>query len=149
MATKLVLSRKSEWLNRARPFKILIDGELVGTITSGKVEEFELSQINQTIECKVDWCYSNKYEFSAADGDIVYLQVKSGMKAFWVVYVLLLGYIAISFIVPGFISTLGDVGIAIRLIVLGIPLFYLVYSLTIGRRNYLSLEKYSTNVPAN
>jgi hypothetical protein len=146
MPTKLVLNRKSEWLNRARPYKVIIDGEQVGKISSGKVEEFELSQINQTVECKVDWCYSNKYELTAADGDTVYLQVKSGMKAFWIIYVLLLGYIIVSFIAPGFINSLGNVGMVIRAIVLGIPFFYLAYYLTLGRRNYLSLEKDPTNV---
>lgn len=149
MSVKLVLSRKSAWLNRARPFKVLVDGEPVGKIGNGKVEEFELSQINQTVECKVDWCYSNKYEITSAEGDIIYLQVKNGMKGFWILYAIIMITFLTNLIAPRFFASMGAAGSWIKMAVFGSVLLYFIYYLTIGRRKYLSLEKDKDNVFAS
>jgi hypothetical protein len=146
---KLVLSRKNEWINRMRPFKVLIDGEEVGKIENGKVEEYELSQINQTVECKINWCYSNKYQITAADGEVIYLQVKNGMKGFWVLYALLFVFIIFNFISPNPREAFNGYGVWIRVAVPLIVFIYFFYYLTIGRRKYLSLEKDKNNVFAN
>lgn len=149
MSVKVILSRKNEFLNRLRPYKVLIDGVQAGKITNGKVEEFEVSVVNQTVECKVDWCYSNKYTIDAQDGDTVYLRVKSGMKGFWFIYPLFIIYLILSFAMPNLRERLGENITWIRLVTVGIPMLYFIYYLTIGRRNYLSLEKDSTNVFAS
>jgi len=40
MATKIILNRKNEWRNRARGFKVWIDGKEVGTIADGGSEAY-------------------------------------------------------------------------------------------------------------
>lgn len=146
MSVKLVLSRKSEWMNRLRPYKVLIDGQQIGTIGNGKVEEFEIPAISHSIECKVDWCFSNRYELQANDGEMVYLQVKSGMKAFWLLYVVLIIFLVSSFLMPQVWKDLGEKGEWIRRAIVLIPIVYMGYYLTIGRRQYLKLEKDTSNV---
>ena len=146
MALKIVLTRKNEWMNRLRPYKILVDGELAGKIENGKVAEFEVATVAHAVECKVDWCYSNKYEFKATDGDTVYLQVKSGMKGFWIVYVILITMIVLNLAVHNQRQLLGETAYHLRMLLFLVPVLYFIYYLTIGRHKYLLLEKDRTNV---
>lgn len=149
MAIKIVLTRKNEWMNRLRPYKILVDGELVGKIENGKVEELEVATVAHAIECKVDWCYSNKYELKTTDGDTIYLRVKSGMKGFWIVYVVLFTMIIVNLAIPNQRQLLGETGYRLRMLFFLVPILYYIYYLTMGRRKYLLLEKDSTNVFAS
>ena len=136
-------------MNRLRPYKVLVDGVQIGKIANGKMEEFDVSFMNQAIERKVDWCFSNKYLIEGKEGDTICLRVKTGMTGFWIIYPLLIIFFIIPFVFHNFRETTGENIIWIRLVCLGIPMLYFIYYLTIGRRKYLLPEKDSTHVFAS
>ncbi len=85
-------------------------------ISNGQVEELEVSIVNETIECKVDWCYPSKYAIGAKDWHMIYLRVKSGMKGFWFIYPLIFIYLIFSFAMPGLQERLWVNLLLIRLV---------------------------------
>ena len=41
--TKIIITRSAEWMNRLRPYTILIDGVQAGFVKNGSSEEFTIS----------------------------------------------------------------------------------------------------------
>jgi hypothetical protein len=80
---RIVLNRSSEWINRVRSFKVLIDGQEAGRISNGATEQFPVAAGTHMVGCKVDWCGSNDYELNLQHGETAYVHVKSGMKYYW------------------------------------------------------------------
>lgn len=144
--TKLVLTRKSEFVNRARAFKVIIDGQQAGTIKNGGAEEFHLAPGQHKIVCKVDWCSSGEYSIDIKEEEVIYLQVGSGMKYYWYMVIPLLIFLAINLFL-----TYSDkpkpimfsyVLFASAAVVIG----YLLYYTIINRKAYLLLEKDRTTL---
>ncbi|MES2774042.1 MAG: hypothetical protein V4722_07645 [Bacteroidota bacterium] len=146
MAAKIVLSRKNDFMNRTRLFRVLIDGKEVGRIANGKAETFELEAGNHTIECRIDWCSSRAYEVTTTNNSIDYLQVKSGMKYFMMLYVILLCWLASGIIVKNKRVLLGAAFPWVQWVIVIIPIAYLFYYLTLGKKQYLVINKDDTNV---
>lgn len=61
--SKLIISRKKEWQNRARKYKIYIDGEQKDIIENGKIKEMDLEPGKHQVQLKIDWCSSPEMEF--------------------------------------------------------------------------------------
>jgi hypothetical protein len=59
---KLVVKRKKEWNNRARKYKLFIDGEKVDPIGNGEIKEFELEPGKHTVIAKMDWMSSPEFK---------------------------------------------------------------------------------------
>lgn len=139
--SKIILNRKSEWVNRARGYKVLIDGEEKGAIKNGNSDEFMVPAGSHTVECKLSWCKSNIYNITVTEGEVKYLHVKSGMRYYTPVYVLLM-----IFILSPFITNKTEFGITpwyetLRAALLILIALYFVYYLTLGRHKYLVLEE--------
>lgn len=149
MLAKIILSRKNEFMNRARAFKVFIDGEEVGKIGNNKVEEFDIVAGSHTILCKIDWCSSEVYTIQAKEDDTIYLQVKSGMKYFLPMYIIFLGWLASGLVIKHKRELLGDAYPWVQWIVLGVPFLYMLYYFTLGRKKYLVIDKDKTNVFAS
>jgi hypothetical protein len=81
--SRIVLTRSSEWMNRARSFKVLINGQQTGTIGNGASESFAVSPGSHKVSCKVDWCSSREFDINLQPGETAYLRVQSGMKYYW------------------------------------------------------------------
>ncbi len=81
--TRIVLTRSSEWMNRARSFKVFIDDQQVGTIANGAAESYTVTPGSHKLMCKVDWCGSRDFELNLQPGETAYLRVQSGMKYYW------------------------------------------------------------------
>ncbi|WP_315816908.1 hypothetical protein [Paraflavitalea speifideaquila] len=56
--TKIILTRKGEWLNRARSYKVLIDEQKTGIIKNDGTEEYVVEPGKHSIRCTIDWCSS-------------------------------------------------------------------------------------------
>jgi hypothetical protein len=146
---KIVIIRKSEWMNRLKRFSVLINGKEVGTVKTGGTEEFNTEAGQQTIECKVNWYYSNKFIVDAKEGEAVYLQVKSNT------IILMLAFLAIVcvFLATMILQSKGYIGEPVmkivRLSYFVFLLAYFIYTLTIGRKRYLLLEPDTSNPFAN
>ena len=61
---KIIIHRKLQWVDGARAYKILIDGQMAGRIRAGKSLELEVSEGSHEVQLKIDWCYSNPLQIN-------------------------------------------------------------------------------------
>jgi len=144
--TKIILSRPSAWMNRFRSYSIFIDDVLVGSIHNGSSEEFLTTPGTHNIQCKIAWYSSPIYTVSIEQGRSEYLLVKSGITYYWLMLISLFLGITINL----FYSQLLDerpLGIFILQLTLILPaLLYMLYYLSIGKKNYLIIEEDKDNL---
>ena len=144
--TKIILTRKKSINNRLRSFFVLIDGQKAGAIANGQTEEFVVTPGIHKIECRVNWTGSQTFEVNVREGESEYLQVRSGMKFFgiFLAMVLLIFGAQLYFrftktIVPQYFDT-------VRLVAAALVIAYFLYYLTLGRKQYLIIDKDSSNI---
>lgn len=124
------ITRTSEYSNRMRDYQIFIDGQKVGTIANGETKEFEISTGQHSIVAKIDWCSSPELLFDS--NDTTTFKVGGFKYGNWIMPIGL-GIIVVHFI----LQRTMNFGYTFYLIV---PVFLLlVYYLTLGRKNYLTL----------
>jgi len=146
---KIIVRRKGEWMNRLRNYKIFIDGTQAGSVSNGNAQEFQVEPGMHKVRCKVDWCGSEEMNVDLREGERAYLEVKSGLKYYWVIVIPVLAIVFYNFYLrlshiksPSYMSTL--------MLVCAIPvILYLLYFLTAGRNKYLVLGKDSSGLFAN
>ena len=142
---KIILSRPSAWMNRFRPYSIFIDDIHSGNIKNGSSEEFLLNPGTHHIKCKIAWYSSPVYTVSIEQDSVEYLLVKSGIRYYSLMLVSLFSGIIINL----FYSRVMDerpLGIFILQLVLILPaLIYMLYYLTVGKKNYLVIEEDKDN----
>jgi hypothetical protein len=139
---RIIINRPSEWANRARPFKIMIDGQQVGIIKNGISEEFKVAPGKHTVYCKVDWCSSKPVDINLAAEETEYLEVKSGMKYYYHFVIPLVVVLLYNFMLVFSKSGRRPMWFNIVLLVTALPaLGYIFYYLTIGRSNYLQIGR--------
>lgn len=131
------------WQNKARGFKVLIDGKEAGTLKNDSAEEFTVAPGSHTVHCKVDWCGSEPVNVHLRANEIAYLEVKNGMKYYWLFTILAMMGLFASFTrkfhVDPMVRYIG--------VVAAIPgILYLLYFITIGRNKYLKVELDKSNV---
>lgn len=66
---RLIVKRKSQWLNRLRSIGLYLDNQKIGAIANGAMEEFRVEPGQHTLSAKIDWCGSNKHTFTIADNE--------------------------------------------------------------------------------
>ncbi len=66
MAT-IKIRRSSEYINKMRAIKILVDGKEIGSIADGETKEFTTAEGQHKIEAKIDWCGSPELSFNIKD----------------------------------------------------------------------------------
>lgn len=136
--TTIRLKRTSEYNNRMRDYKIFIDGQQVGTIANGETKDFPTTVGQHIVTAKVDWCSSPDISVDINDNQTKNLKV-GGFRNGQFLMPIGLGLIVLHFI----LSKFADFDYTIFLVA---PLFLLlVYYLTIGRKNYLTLEEINEN----
>jgi Protein of unknown function (DUF2846) len=140
------INRIGEWMNRARAFKVFIDGQQVGTISNGTQASFPVAPGTHKVECKVDWCSSREFEVKAAAGETVYLQVQSGMKYYWQVITPMLIMVFLNFyFVVSKIKKPFWFDILLGLICLPAA-GYLLYYTAFSRKDYLLISYDSKSI---
>lgn len=66
---RLVLARSTaSYRDRARSYRILIDGAEVGKIKRGEMLGFPVPEGRHTLQLKIDWCTSRAWPFVVASG---------------------------------------------------------------------------------
>jgi hypothetical protein len=144
--TKIIITRKSEWMNRLRSYTIFIDGAEAGFVKNGSSEEFNVQPGEHTVYCKLNWFYSPEFKTAIHPDEIEYLRVKSGMRFYYVFVFLFLAGILVNFYYkqshihrPQWVWWM--------VICTLVPyILYILYYFTIGRKKYFILEKDSENV---
>lgn len=143
---RIVLSRSSEWMNKARSFKVIVDGQQVGTISNGGTEEFMLASGQHKVFCKVDWCSSREYDVNLAPEETAYLHVKSGMKYYWQFTIPLLVILFLNFYLT-FSKSGKPVWFNFLLIAIAVPaIIYILYYTLFNRKDYLAITKDETTL---
>jgi hypothetical protein len=82
MAT-IKIQRKNEYINLLREYRLLIDGQKIGTIANGQLKEFELPSGQHTIIAKIDWCSSKEITFDLNDNDLKIFLVGGFLRRKW------------------------------------------------------------------
>lgn len=141
---RVILERKSEWMNRLKGYKVEINGTAQEKkIMNGNSEEYEVPGGTNTITCKVNWCGSNTYSFDVKPGETVYLKVATGMKYFWIAYAVLM----LSLFGRIFLKELHNPQVNIAFIVISIfVLLYFLFYLTVGRNKSLEIKEDKDNI---
>jgi len=143
--TKIILNRSSEWRNRMRNYRVFINGKEADTIRNGATAEYLVEPGNNDIECKVNWYGSRSFTANLKQGENVYLRVRSGMKLYNLFLLLMMaGFFLLLFYrrnpdKPSWVMP------AIYLLLIPAVLYSLYY-FTIGRKDYLVVEKDTKNV---
>lgn len=146
MATKIIINRKSEWRNRARGFRLLLDGKEVGKIANDASEEYPVEPGVHTLQCKIDWCSSPELEVTVKEGETRFIQTGSGMKYYNVFTALIILVLLSGPIIKYLHIAIPDGFTYWQLAVLGPFLLYILYYMTIGRNRYLILKEDTKNV---
>ena len=139
-SSKIIMRRRGEFMNRMRGYRVFVDDVKMGIIKNGSTEEYIVSPGLHQVNCKVDWCSSPKKEIMLKPGEIAYLEVRSNLRFFIYLYIILLaglfGRIALrsgDIILPEWVKFVYG-GLA------GIAAIYILYFLTLGRNKYLAVE---------
>lgn len=146
MANKIIISRKSEWRNRARNFHVWIDGREVGTIANGSSEEYPIEPGIHTLQCKIDWCSSPELELTLKAGETRFVQVGSGMKYYSMFTVLMILVLLSGPVIKYLNLSVPENFTYLQLTILVPFLLYFIYYLSIGRGRYLLLKEDTNNV---
>lgn len=132
---RIIISRSSEYVNRLRGYKVILDGEEVGLIKNGKTLELNAEPGIHTIKVTVDWCSSQEISFAIANNDDTQYFFTSAFKN-------------ARIILPAVVVTNGACMVAgdkiPEYLSLSAPLITLAgvaYLLTFGRKKYLTLTK--------
>ncbi len=132
--TKLIITRNSEWNNRARDYGIYIDDKKIGTIANGETKEFDLDSGIHKINGKIDWCKSPKIEFEIAENDSKKIEI-SGYNHGKIISRISFGLLIIYFS----LKYLFKIELEILIIFIGIGLLFPLYYITFGKNQYLRL----------
>jgi len=131
MAT-IKIKRTNDYVNALRDYRLFIDGQKIGTIGNNQIKEFDIPIGQHSLSAKIDWCSSPDFSFetNGSDSKIILLGAIRSWR--W-----LMPLISISIVLA---LLLKDVSYYIAALVL-IPLLYILYYLTIGRKNFLTIEE--------
>ena len=92
--SNLKVSRDSGYADRVRKYKIICNSECLGKIGNGETMNFDLAPGNYELYLKVDWCGSNKINFSVSPNEQVIINGGSSLRGLKlllaIVYVVLL-----------------------------------------------------------
>jgi hypothetical protein len=142
---KVILNRKGEWINRLRSYKVFIDDQPVGTIRNGGTEEFSVNPGIHKMICKINWTSSREYEFEVEANQKIFLQVKSGLRYYPYMAIILIALVLYNFFLKYSHSVVPE-SFEYIFLGIGIPiLLYLLYYTTLGRKDYLVLGKDSSS----
>jgi hypothetical protein len=79
MAT-LRITRTSEYANRLRKIKLILDNKELSLIANGETKDFEIPVGVHTLQAKIDWCSSNRLTFTIAESGIKSFDLSSFAK---------------------------------------------------------------------
>ena len=85
MASIRIERRPTPWVDRARAYKVAIDGERMGSVGFGQEQVFEVAPGRHQVQLHIDWCRSRPVEVDVAEGAEVRLAC-SGRNAVAALY---------------------------------------------------------------
>ncbi|PKD18333.1 hypothetical protein APR41_04050 [Salegentibacter salinarum] len=89
---KLVVSRRSEWTNRARKIGLYLNDQKIDTIGNGESKEFDLEPGNYKLKAKIDWCGSQGHHVEIKDNEVTKVEITGFTQNKWVLPVFIIHY---------------------------------------------------------
>lgn len=90
---KVTINRKDNFFNLARDYKVVLDGEIIGSISNNNSFTFELKN-DALLMMKIDWCISNEIELKPVE-DELHLITHCNVKGWKMIFILF--YISIFY----------------------------------------------------
>ena len=147
--TKIILSRPSEWQNRLRGYKVFMDNVEIGSIKNGATEEFLVSPGIHHVQCRMAWYSSPVFAVNIEQGSVEYLLVKSGMKYYWPMVLLLFAGVVTNLVYRKDHEERPLWIFILQFFLLLPSLLYMLYYLTVGRKYCLLIEEDKENIFAS
>ena len=73
------ISRVSNYSDRLRKYKIIVDDKEISDLKDGEIKQLELDEGNHNIYLKIDWCRSNKVDFYTPKDEIIRFECGSSI----------------------------------------------------------------------
>jgi hypothetical protein len=128
--------RTNDYMNLMRDYSLFIDGQKIGTIGMGQTRDFEITNGQHTIIAKIDWCSSPELSFEINDNGSKTFLV-GGFKNGNLIIPLIIIIFIITLLLPNATHSYYKLFLVLP------PFLFLLYIVTLGRKNYLTLiEKY-------
>jgi hypothetical protein len=134
--TKLIITRTSEWNNKARKFGIYLNNEKIGVVENGEKKEFEIEPGNHKINGKIDWCKSPKLELKISENETKKIEF-SGYKYGRLFSRISLGLILIFFLM----LIIFKIKLTFLIYISVIGFLYNMYFITFGKNRYLTIRE--------
>lgn len=87
---KIIINRTTEFSNLIRAIEIYLGNEKIGTIKDGESKEFEVEPGEYKLRAKIDWCGSNKINFTIEKDEVRRYNL-SGTNPFLALYYITFG----------------------------------------------------------
>jgi|1186.fasta_scaffold438474_2 hypothetical protein len=92
MAASIQLDRKpGGWVDRARAYKVLIDGQPVGEIRHGESQVFTVAPGRHEVHMKIDWARSPSVELELPEGGVARLHCRPNANPLTVLWYITFG----------------------------------------------------------
>jgi hypothetical protein len=76
---KLTIRRESQWADKTRRYKIVLDGQPIGLLAENASLQQEISEGSHKIQARIDWCGSKPLNFEAnRDVNLVVKNISRG-----------------------------------------------------------------------
>ena len=140
MSAKIIINRKSQWMNRMRAFKIFVDDQEVGSVKNGNSEELVVEEGVHVVYLKFGFYRSAPLTLTLNKSENKFLIAQNGMKYFWPLYILMmLGIFSQMILKSRHLDPISWIPLLqIAMVIPGI--LYFLYYLVIARKKYLLLE---------
>lgn len=130
---RIVIVRSNEYMNRFRGFDLYLNGQKLGDIFNGEKEEFEIPEGDHELVAKIDWCSSPVINFNINGNETQTFNV-GGFKHNKMILPMSASLVLLHLIMNVFFHEQLSIFFILPLLLL------LAFYISIGRKQYLSLE---------
>ncbi len=133
MAT-IRIHRKNEYINRLRNYRIIVDGNEIGSVENDEIKDFEITAGPHSIIAKIDWCCSTKVTIQLNENQTKTYLLSAFRNAN------ILAYLAFGLLILNLVIS-RSIYFRYAILALILPFLVFVYYFTIGYKRYLVLKE--------
>ena len=85
----IYLTRDKGWADSLRAYKVFLDGKFIYKIEQGENYQFNTSPGPHELYLKIDWCRSNKIQFSMENNHSIKFKCRSNLRG-WRIFLVLI-----------------------------------------------------------
>lgn len=132
----LIIKRKKELVNSMRDIELFVDQTLIGTISNGKTEVFDLKPGTYKLKAEIDWCGSRVQAVEIKDGESRIIELSAYKYSNFLLPALLLaGLLGVV------LDNLFQPDLSFLAWIILVPGFlYMLYYISFGKNEYLRLK---------